>query len=128
MSLFDNNVVSPLPTETILKYACDIYKDAFKEELQRRHFNEQWENWQSLYNSIINHHPFASDSLYNHFINKGRDRYYEETGHYYIYRFEMYDFEGYIKSNIVKEFYFIETEPLVWDDNLESYIKTCMFN
>lgn len=125
MGLFSDNITSELITETILRYACESYKKAGDK------WNiigyGVWTSWTSLYKSIINTRPFASDSVYSYYINQGRDRYYKETGHYYIYKFKLYSpnslKESGVYTHFVEEFYFVESDPLEWDEYLESYVK-----
>jgi hypothetical protein len=88
MSVFDNNIKSETVTETILRYACDIFKE--KNPNADPSLEAPWHSGEELYKRIINKRPYARTSVIDNYINLGRDRYYEKTGRYYKARLVMW--------------------------------------
>ena len=99
MSVFSDNIKSETITETILKYACDIFYE--RNQSVERKPGEPFSSWDELYKRIINQRPYARTSIIDHYICLGRDRLYEKTGHYYRAKFIMWPRNTYMYDRVL---------------------------
>ena len=106
MSIFDNHINETLPTEIILRYACEEYKKSVGGE------SPIFKTWDALHSHIISYWEGGcwdehTKRIVIHFLLMGQAQYQKETGKQFVRKFEYYHFDepNYLEGKIKNMFY-----------------------